>query len=135
MWPSDDDIKLLEKHGWIVECQSPFEIRNEDGSFAAGEAAQAVIDCLTHLWEDDEKPKNKQWFMSYYKQSGNAAIASILSRGTEALTTMVCSCTTSKHPVKLINEWNKQQGYKYVLISFMDISDQEKLEMDVGFPI
>lgn len=29
--------KLLATAGWEVECQSPFEIRTKDGSFASGE--------------------------------------------------------------------------------------------------
>lgn len=27
------DEQLLEKFGWTLECESPFEIRHEDGSF------------------------------------------------------------------------------------------------------
>ena len=26
---------LLKENGWEVECESPFEIRHEDGSFAS----------------------------------------------------------------------------------------------------
>lgn len=37
---------LLAGAGWEVECWSPFEIRHEDGSFARGSAAQAVVDAL-----------------------------------------------------------------------------------------
>ena len=37
---------LLESHGWTIECECPFEIRNEDGAFASGEAAQIVVDLL-----------------------------------------------------------------------------------------
>lgn len=45
----DEDEKLLEENGWIVECQSPFEIRYEDGgAFASGCAAQIVLDDLKH---------------------------------------------------------------------------------------
>lgn len=36
----------LQETGWTVECQSPLEIRHEDGSFASGQAAQIVIDSL-----------------------------------------------------------------------------------------
>ena len=43
-----NDIKLLEENGWIVECESPFEIRTKDGSFASGEAAQIVLDDLKY---------------------------------------------------------------------------------------
>jgi len=44
----EDDIKLLEDNGWVVECESPFEIRTKDGSFASGEAAQIVLHDLKH---------------------------------------------------------------------------------------
>lgn len=42
----DSDEKLLASHGWTVECQSPFEIRHEDGSFASGQAADCVLSSL-----------------------------------------------------------------------------------------
>ena len=41
----DEDEKLLEENGWVVECESPFEIRHtETGSFASLWAASAVVD-------------------------------------------------------------------------------------------
>ncbi len=39
----EKNIKLLEKYGWTVECESPFEIRHEDGSFASEIAADIVL--------------------------------------------------------------------------------------------
>lgn len=36
--------ELLEKDGWTIECESPFEIRNTDGSFASGQAAHILLD-------------------------------------------------------------------------------------------
>ena len=45
----ENDIKLLEENDWIVECESPFEIRYSDGgAFATGLAAQIVLDDLKH---------------------------------------------------------------------------------------
>jgi len=41
-----NDEKLLIHHGWTIECQSPFEIRHEDGSFATGQAADCVLSSL-----------------------------------------------------------------------------------------
>ena len=36
--------ELLARHGWIIECESPFEIRHkESGSFATGLAAEIVV--------------------------------------------------------------------------------------------
>lgn len=40
----NENNKLLEAYGWFVECESPFEIRHEDGSFATGQAAYIVQD-------------------------------------------------------------------------------------------
>ncbi len=36
------DFEALETAGWTVECESPFEIRHTDGSFATGQAACTV---------------------------------------------------------------------------------------------
>lgn len=41
-----DRDKLLEKNGWTIECQSPFEIRHYDGSFATMNAAYAIVENL-----------------------------------------------------------------------------------------
>jgi len=50
------DIKLLRKHGWEVECMSPFEIRYEDGgAFASGLAAQIILDNLRKQEEGVQK--------------------------------------------------------------------------------
>jgi hypothetical protein len=38
------DTELLEKYGWVVECESPFEIRHNDGSFASIQGADCVLD-------------------------------------------------------------------------------------------
>ena len=40
--------ELLEENGWSIECQSPFEIRHVDGSFASGNAARRVIDSFCY---------------------------------------------------------------------------------------
>ena len=45
-------IDILENAGWMVECESPFEIRHNDGSFATKQAADIV---LTEIYlRDDE---------------------------------------------------------------------------------
>lgn len=42
------DKELLEKYGWIVECESPFEVRHTDGSFASMQGAECVLDsCIS----------------------------------------------------------------------------------------
>ena len=35
--------KILAKHGWFIECESPFSIKNENGSIATGEAAYIIL--------------------------------------------------------------------------------------------
>lgn len=42
------DVKkeILALNGWEVECESPFEIRHSDGSFATGQAAYMVFDTI-----------------------------------------------------------------------------------------
>lgn len=42
----EKDINLLEKYGWIVECESPFEIRHDDESFATNNAAKLILETL-----------------------------------------------------------------------------------------
>ena len=42
-----NDIFLLESHGWIVVCESPFEIEhNETCSLATGEGAKIILNSL-----------------------------------------------------------------------------------------
>ena len=49
MTPKEE--RLLEREGWTVECESPFEISDKDGNFAKGLAAYYV---LCYLEEHDE---------------------------------------------------------------------------------
>jgi hypothetical protein len=48
--------KLLKDNGWEIECEHPFEIRHEDGSFATMQAAKIVLDDLkaSEAMNDDE---------------------------------------------------------------------------------
>jgi hypothetical protein len=50
---SDDDERLIEARGWIVECYSPLEIRHEDGSFASLNAAEILVMWLKENPEED----------------------------------------------------------------------------------
>jgi len=44
---NNEDIALLEKEGWMVECQSPFEIYHEEtNSRATGYAAEIILSSL-----------------------------------------------------------------------------------------
>ena len=49
------DTEILEEAGWTIECESPFEIRHEDGSFATGMAARIVRDELRRQYDEDTK--------------------------------------------------------------------------------
>lgn len=44
---SDNDI--LEENGWVIECESPFEIRHEDGSFASMQAVYIILHYLKKI--------------------------------------------------------------------------------------
>lgn len=56
------DIELLESNGWEVECESPFEIRTKDGSFASGQAAIIVLSQL----REDIATKEVETFEALY---------------------------------------------------------------------
>lgn len=44
---SSSNEKVLEENGWIIECESPFEIRHkESGSFASNQAAYMILNEL-----------------------------------------------------------------------------------------
>lgn len=47
-----DKEKILKSHGWTIECESPLEIRHEDGSFATMQAANIVI--LFYIDNEDD---------------------------------------------------------------------------------
>ena len=71
----DDKKALLEFNGWVVECESPFEIRHEEsGSFATGLAAIMVAtqleqekygDCALVTIRDDNT-SNSELYGLYY---------------------------------------------------------------------
>ena len=52
----DEKMELLEKAGWTVQCELPFEIVNKDGSFASNEAAYICVDPIfeNYLIEQQE---------------------------------------------------------------------------------
>lgn len=55
-------IELLDRNGWNVECESPFEIRErETGDFASGYAARSLVEAIRHedgLTEQKEEAQN-----------------------------------------------------------------------------
>jgi hypothetical protein len=44
----------LEKHGWTLECESPLELRHENGSFVSGLAALNLIANYKEVCKDHE---------------------------------------------------------------------------------
>lgn len=48
-----EEEKLLEENGWTVECESPLEMRHEDGSLATGQA----IHLITEYYQTQEALK------------------------------------------------------------------------------
>jgi hypothetical protein len=40
------DEEILKFYGWEIECESPYELRNIDGSFASGQASSCVINSV-----------------------------------------------------------------------------------------
>jgi hypothetical protein len=47
MWLTDEIKEKLEAEGWVVECESPLEIRNDElDSFATRYAAEWLIDSI-----------------------------------------------------------------------------------------
>jgi hypothetical protein len=71
----DEKKALLEYNGWVVECESPFEIRHgESGSFATGRAAHMVADQLEQekygdcalITVRDDNTSNSELYGLYY---------------------------------------------------------------------
>lgn len=55
-----EDIDLLENDGWIVDCESPFEIENEEyESKASGLAADIVLAYYKQMKKKTERIKKK----------------------------------------------------------------------------
>lgn len=99
------DEELLEENGWIIECQSPFEIRDKDGSFASGTAAYIVLDSFRQ--QDDNKLT--KWFISYA-----SCISSI-----EQPIYEYCVIEDERHPVVILAEWNlRRTDVRYSLLNF-----------------
>jgi hypothetical protein len=43
-------INMVKEMGWTVECESPIELRHEDGSFASGQAAYVMLNEIHQDW-------------------------------------------------------------------------------------
>lgn len=51
--PPLSDRDILENYGWVIECESPYEVRHEDGSFASGQAVSYLIDSLKEEFKEE----------------------------------------------------------------------------------
>lgn len=79
MYPRD--IKLLKLNGWEIECESPFEIRHSDGSFARDQAANIVLESLH---SSQKRLKN---------QCPNCHIAGVLNYNSDEDTILCTNCS------------------------------------------
>jgi hypothetical protein len=53
-------INMVKEMGWTVECESPIELRHEDGSFASGQAAYVMLNEIHQDWSRlQEENKDK----------------------------------------------------------------------------
>ena len=61
------DIDMLEREGWIVECESPFEISLEDDpqSRATGHAADIVFDDIRNAYRLEKMEQKGFTFLAF----------------------------------------------------------------------
>jgi hypothetical protein len=103
------DMDFLEANGWVVECESPLEIRDQEtGSFATGYAARCVLESLRA-----EEKRSKIFVM-------NENVARIMQ---EAINT-----TDYPEDQEYVIEPNK-----YFCARFAELLVQECAEIVVGF--
>lgn len=57
---TDKDKTVLAHYGWVVECESPVEIRHPDGSFATRQAAEYVLLCLGEEYSEQQYENQKR---------------------------------------------------------------------------
>lgn len=73
------------------------------------------------------------WFMVYRMRATKLSYSEMMG------TWMTCNCTSKKHPVLQIQEWNEGQTgkqYQYILLFYDKLPDDvaEKAEsLDIGF--
>ena len=64
----EEDIQLLKDDGWIVECESPFEIRQvHGGGVATGYAASIILDTVLKA----ERKRLRKYYKKHRKTCGN----------------------------------------------------------------
>lgn len=52
-----EDINLLKENGWLVVCESPFELENaeDSSSTASGLAAKLILETLKSSQDDEDE--------------------------------------------------------------------------------
>ncbi len=80
-----EEIEILVRNGWEIECESPFEIRHVDGSFAKGQAAYYVLEGIRADEEENDEfsrrliyidvgkltPKEAEIVINHYRRMAN----------------------------------------------------------------
>ena len=83
-----EDEKILNEFGWDVECFSPFEIVNHDGSIATGQAANLVLTDARIEYNEMQKQK----------ELSSQLAAHFVPRGPEDF---LCACMGYEDCIKL----------------------------------
>ena len=52
---SDEDKALLDRHGWVIECESPPEVSRSDGMSASG---KIPVDALVWMLKEEEQDES-----------------------------------------------------------------------------
>ena len=64
---NEEDKKILQHAGWSVDCESPFELRHCEGSYATGQAASLVLlDVRSEHEEFERQNKLSVQLATYY---------------------------------------------------------------------
>ena len=64
--------QLLERNGWTVECEHPFEIRHEEsGSFATMKAADMVLGLLIAEQNSEQKKRDRREARKFKREKRN----------------------------------------------------------------
>ena len=111
----EDQKELLEYNGWVVECESPFEIRHEEsGSFATGLAAKMIAmqleqekygDCALITIRDDNT-SNEELYGLYYLikdviETRTSADLEVNEEFDKKVTDYMCNQTGFYNPIKV----------------------------------
>ena len=106
-----DDVDLLERNGWVVECESPLEIRHFGSqSFAAGGAVESV---LYHLRAESSP--------AYHAPAPERYRAPAPERASQARPQAVLQAERDSQPdegewVKgTVKKWLEEKGFGFVM--------------------